>query len=149
MYNLYALKKRQVYIYLIIFPLPVTGTLKIQWQHSFSNIKCRWPPKLQKNLFYSWMIVGAIYRSDLLTLYTGISYRYFIDTRVGVNSIFSIQFQFKFRYFQFQFHYSQKVSIPIPIPEISIRIQIPIPEISNPGNINSGNDLWCLLWNWL
>ena len=76
-------------------------------------------------------------------------------TRVGVNSILSIQFQFQFRYFQFQFqfqfHYSQKVSIPIPIPipipEISI--PIPIPEISNPGNINSGNDLWCHLWNWL
>ena len=67
--------------------------------------------------------------------------------RVGVNSIFSIQFQFQFRFFQFkfkfQFHYSQKVSIPIPIPEISIPIPIPIPdpEISNPGNLNSGNDL--------
>ena len=75
------------------------------------------------------------------------------NSRVGVNSIFSIQFQFQFRYFQFQFqfHYSQKVSIPIPIPipEISIPIPIPIPEISNPGNLNSGNDLWCLLWNWL
>ena len=64
-------------------------------------------------------------------------------SRVGVNSIFSIQFQF--RYFQFQFHYSQKVSIPIS----EISIPIPIPEISNPGNLNSGNDLWCLLWNWL
>ena len=47
--------------------------------------------------------------------------------RVGVNSIFSIQFQF--RYFQFQFHHSQKVSIPIPIEEISIQIQIPPAEI--------------------
>ena len=27
--------------------------------------------------------------------------------RVGVNSIFSIQFQFQFHYFQFQFHYLQ------------------------------------------
>ena len=66
--------------------------------------------------------------------------------RVGVNSIFSIQFQFQFRYFQFQFqfqfHYSQKVSIPVPIPIPEISIPIPIPEISNPGNLHSGNDLW-------
>ena len=42
----------------------------------------------------------------------GVKYFVWNFNRVGVNSIFSIQF--RFRYFQFQFHYSQKVSIPIP-----------------------------------
>ena len=61
------------------------------------------------------------------------------QSRVGVNSIFSIQFQFHYFQFQFQFqfHYSQKVSIPIPIPipDISIPIPILIPGSSNPISI--------------
>ena len=84
---------------------------------------------------------------DIDTSYTQLTFCWekaqiwILTPRVGVNSIFSIQFQFQFRYFQFQFqfqfHYSQKISIPIPIPipDISIPIPIPIPGSSNPISI--------------